>query len=176
MDMWPWLSHVTNCIPFFWPFCIMDLNRFSTLHSCWKIQFLELFPCSRIPKKNIAITSGWNYHVIIYGMHFEASDMFSMSCQCKDNFIGNPPFCKPECMRNSDCKLDKACVTNKCKDPCTNNCGLNTDCKVVNHRPICACLQGYTGDPFVSCNPLPITGNLGWLVIGLKLKQYLVVV
>ena len=84
-----------------------------------------------------------------------------VECQCKDNFIGNPPFCKPECMRNSDCKLDKACVTNKCKDPCTNNCGLNTDCKVVNHRPICACLQGYTGDPFVSCNPLPITGNFG---------------
>ena len=62
-------------------------------------------------------------------------------------------------MRNSDCKLDSACVTgNKCSDPCTDNCGLNTDCKVVNHRPVCACLPGYTGDPFVNCNPL-LPGN-----------------
>ena len=73
--------------------------------------------------------------------------------------MGNPPYCKPECMRNSDCKLDSACVTgNKCSDPCTDNCGLNTDCKVVNHRPVCACLPGYTGDPFVNCNPL-LPGN-----------------
>ena len=82
-----------------------------------------------------------------------------VDCQCIANFIGKPPYCKPECMRNSDCKLDKACVTNKCSDPCLNNCGLNSECKVVNHRPVCACLQTYTGDPFVSCNPLPLPGK-----------------
>ena len=82
-----------------------------------------------------------------------------VKCQCNDNFVGNPPYCKPECMRNSDCTLDSACVTgNKCSDPCTDNCGLNTDCKVVNHRPVCACLPGHTGDPFVNCNPL-LPGN-----------------
>ena len=88
-----------------------------------------------------------------------------VDCQCIDNFIGKPPYCKPECMRNSDCKLDKACVTNKCSDPCLNNCGLNSECKVVNHRPVCACLQTYTGDPFVSCNALPLPGKYEYFAL-----------
>ena len=86
--------------------------------------------------------------------------------------MGNPPYCKPECMRNSDCKLDSACVTgNKCSDPCTDNCGLNTDCKVVNHRPVCACLPGYTGDPFVNCNPLLPGNKLFSAHLFLKMKK-----
>lgn len=30
-------------------------------------------------------------------------------------------------------------------------CGLNAHCQIVNHNPICSCLSGFTGDPFVRC-------------------------
>jgi len=39
----------------------------------------------------------------------------------------------------------------KCKDPCVGSCGLNSECHVYNHIPQCTCLQGYVGNPFVSC-------------------------
>lgn len=39
----------------------------------------------------------------------------------------------------------------KCKDPCPGSCGLNAECYVQNHIPQCTCLQGYVGNPFVSC-------------------------
>lgn len=40
----------------------------------------------------------------------------------------------------------------KCKDPCVGSCGLNTECHVFNHIPQCTCLQGFVGNPFVSCH------------------------
>ena len=43
----------------------------------------------------------------------------------------------------------------KCKDPCRepdpNVCGSGAQCEVKNHKPICSCPRGFTGDPFVSC-------------------------
>lgn len=40
----------------------------------------------------------------------------------------------------------------KCKDPCIGSCGLNTECHVYNHIPQCTCLQGFVGNPFISCH------------------------
>jgi len=54
-------------------------------------------------------------------------------------------------MVSSECAQDKACVNQKCVDPCPGTCGLNARCQVVNHNPICSCSAGYTGDPFVRC-------------------------
>ena len=36
-------------------------------------------------------------------------------------------------------------------DPCPGSCGIEADCKVINHNPICTCPPGLTGDPFVKC-------------------------
>lgn len=72
-------------------------------------------------------------------------------CSCQTNYIGTPPSCHPECMVSSECAQDKACVNQKCVDPCPGTCGLNARCQVVNHNPICSCSAGYTGDPFVRC-------------------------
>lgn len=72
-------------------------------------------------------------------------------CSCQTNYIGTPPACHPECMVSSECAQDKACVNQKCVDPCPGTCGLNARCQVVNHNPICSCSAGYTGDPFVRC-------------------------
>lgn len=54
-------------------------------------------------------------------------------------------------MVSSECPQDKACVKQKCIDPCPGTCGVNGRCQVVNHNPICSCPPGYNGDPFVRC-------------------------
>lgn len=75
-------------------------------------------------------------------------------CSCMPNYIGSPPGCRPECVVSSDCPSNKACANEKCIDPCTNACGSNADCRVINHNPICNCKNFYTGDPFSRCIPL----------------------
>ncbi|VEN46221.1 unnamed protein product [Callosobruchus maculatus] len=72
-------------------------------------------------------------------------------CSCQANYIGTPPACRPECMVSSECPQNRACINNKCKDPCPGTCGINARCQVVNHNPICSCPQNYVGDPFVRC-------------------------
>jgi hypothetical protein len=72
-------------------------------------------------------------------------------CSCVPSYIGSPPNCRPECTISSDCALDKSCISLKCKDPCPGTCGFNARCQVINHSPICSCMSGYVGDPFVRC-------------------------
>lgn len=72
-------------------------------------------------------------------------------CSCIPGYVGNPPGCRPECVVSSECALDKACISQKCADPCPGTCGLNTRCNVINHSPICTCQNEYTGDPFTKC-------------------------
>lgn len=72
-------------------------------------------------------------------------------CSCQKNYIGSPPACRPECMVSSECPQNKACIKQKCQDPCVGTCGYNARCQVVSHNPICSCSPGFTGDPFVRC-------------------------
>lgn len=71
------------------------------------------------------------------------------------NYVGSPPNCRPECTINAECPSNKACMTEKCRDPCPGSCGANARCNVINHIPICTCPDGYTGDPFSNCYPKP---------------------
>lgn len=74
------------------------------------------------------------------------------SCTCIEDHFGNPyEGCRPECVLNSDCASNKACVRNKCVDPCPGTCGQNALCQVINHLPNCECLPGYQGDPYRYC-------------------------
>lgn len=75
------------------------------------------------------------------------------SCSCMPTYIGSPPNCRPECVVNTDCPSDLACITEKCRDPCQGSCGFNAECRVQNHMPICFCIDNYEGDPFTQCNP-----------------------
>lgn len=77
------------------------------------------------------------------------------SCSCLHNYIGAPPNCRPECTINSECTSNRACIREKCVDPCPGSCGVQAQCSVINHTPICTCIDGYKGDPFVSCQPAP---------------------
>lgn len=73
-------------------------------------------------------------------------------CSCQAGYIGMPPNCRAECVVSSDCTQDKACINQKCANPCApQTCADNAICKVVNHNPICSCTPGFTGDPFVRC-------------------------
>lgn len=73
------------------------------------------------------------------------------SCSCMSEFIGSPPYCKPECIINDECSNKLACINQKCKDPCVGSCGANAVCNVVTHTPMCTCAAGFTGDPFTQC-------------------------
>lgn len=77
------------------------------------------------------------------------------SCSCLENYIGIPPNCRPECVINADCSSEKACINEKCQDPCPGSCGLYTKCTVYDHIPVCTCEEGYTGDPFTICHRKP---------------------
>lgn len=77
------------------------------------------------------------------------------SCSCKISYIGSPPNCRPECSINSECSSNRACIHEKCQDPCPGSCGIYAVCNVINHMPICSCINGYTGDPFTICHQKP---------------------
>lgn len=73
-------------------------------------------------------------------------------CSCSPNYIGSPPSCRPECIVNSECSPQMACLNSRCSDPCPNTCGVEANCKTLNHNPICSCPNGYEGDPFSRCS------------------------
>lgn len=76
-------------------------------------------------------------------------------CSCLPTYVGSPPNCRPECVVSSECARDKACISQKCSDPCPGTCGTNANCRVNNHSPICTCRNEYTGDPFTRCFAIP---------------------
>lgn len=69
--------------------------------------------------------------------------------------MGSPPNCRPECTINPDCPSNRACINEKCSDPCPGSCGFGAICNVIHHIPACSCPEDFTGDPFNSCQPLP---------------------
>lgn len=77
------------------------------------------------------------------------------TCTCLENYIGSPPNCRPECTVDSECNSDRACLRQKCRDPCLGSCGIGAQCLVVNHMAVCLCPKGYTGDAFANCFPEP---------------------
>lgn len=58
----------------------------------------------------------------------------------------------PECIINTDCPRDRACFSQKCRDPCIGACGVNTICQTINHKPVCSCPSGFIGNPRVQCS------------------------
>lgn len=126
------ISHSPSCG------CLPDYTG-DPFSECYKIEIIQdvLTPCQPSPCGSNAICKEFNG---------------AGSCTCIESFIGNPyEGCRPECIINTDCPSNKACLQNKCQDPCPGACGLNAMCQVVNHAPSCSCLRSYTGDPFRHC-------------------------
>lgn len=76
------------------------------------------------------------------------------SCSCLPTFIGSSPNCRPDCRVNSDCPNNRACIKQKCTDPCVGLCGINALCQVTLHQARCTCPESYTGDPFTICSEI----------------------
>lgn len=78
-------------------------------------------------------------------------------CECLAGFSGSPMTsgCRPECVISADCARNRACVNNKCVDPCPGVCGYRAVCQVINHSPVCSCPQPLLGDPFTECKDQP---------------------
>lgn len=91
--------------------------------------------------------------------HCRASNHKSQ-CVCDLGYQGTPNdasigcnirvsnFCEKDdnCHSNQKCLLSKSGLF-ECFDVCTEVlCGPNAKCRALNHRPICECLPGYSGD------------------------------
>ncbi|KAJ6647058.1 hypothetical protein Bhyg_02276, partial [Pseudolycoriella hygida] len=77
------------------------------------------------------------------------------SCSCIPDYFGDPySGCRPECIQDSECDRTRACVNNKCVDPCIGVCGINAECRVQNHSPNCVCIPGFTGNPIGVCTQI----------------------
>lgn len=87
-------------------------------------------------------------------------------CSCPPGYVGSPyercvvqfdqppPIPRPECISDDECTYDKACINEKCLNPCIDgarSCGINSECRVQAHRPICVCRDGFTGNGINGC-------------------------
>ncbi|XP_022241756.1 fibrillin-1-like [Limulus polyphemus] len=83
----------------------------------------------------------------------------SLDTACAPGKICEDNKCVVGCRRDSDCTFDKACINSQCLDPCSvpNVCSRNTNCRPVVHRPLCTCKPGFTGQPYVSCQQVPVS-------------------
>ncbi|KAK9751237.1 hypothetical protein QE152_g5175 [Popillia japonica] len=92
------------------------------------------------------------------------------TCACQKGYEGDPlTYCKRlECVDNSECSSHLVCKQGRCIDPCDGMCGVNAQCQVHLHIPVCSCPAGYTGrpteycrrfDPSEICHPNPCGPN-----------------
>lgn len=92
------------------------------------------------------------------------------TCACLRGYEGDPlNYCKRlECLDNSECGSHLVCQQGRCVNPCTDMCGINAQCEVHLHVPVCSCPAGYTGrptehcrrfDPSEICHPNPCGPN-----------------
>lgn len=116
------------------------------LTKCYPIMKDQISPCAQTPCGPYSNCKESNGHAI---------------CSCLPQYIGSPPACRPECMVNSECPPQKACFNKKCVDPCIDNCGINAECRVINHNAICSCQNNQIGDPFVRCIVEPSKHSFG---------------
>lgn len=119
----------------------------TTLHcDILHVELTGMFPTAPQPlPKNPCVPSPCGQYSMCRAVDNHAA------CSCQPNYIGAPPSCRPECLVSADCPQNRACINQKCADPCPGTCGVNARCQVVNHNPICSCAPGFTGDPFARC-------------------------
>ena len=60
------------------------------------------------------------------------------------------------CSSDFECPPTQACENRKCLNPCSTNnpCAPVATCTVQNHKAMCRCPVGMTGDPYRRCEPI----------------------
>lgn len=123
------INHIPNC------YCNEGFTG-NPLTKCYPIVQSPISPCSKMP----------------CGPYSNCKETNGIAvCSCLPQYIGTPPACRPECMVNSECPSNRACIRNSCKDPCEGICGEGAKCRTINHNAICSCPNNQVGDPFVKC-------------------------
>lgn len=61
------------------------------------------------------------------------------------------------CKSSESCTLSESCVNELCTSPC--NCGVDAECHVQNHHPVCVCKPGFSGNPQYGCFKLECQSN-----------------
>lgn len=74
-------------------------------------------------------------------------------CFCNTGFVGNGVVgCqRGECLSDSECPTNRACIDYACQNPCVGQCGANAECNPRNHIAVCTCPDGYQGDALSQC-------------------------
>lgn len=80
-------------------------------------------------------------------------------CECPvDTYIDHNGGCLPiiqsstQCTDDTNCPDNQKCVRGSCIDACKiDMCGLNAQCLPSNHRGICSCAAGYSGNAHIEC-------------------------
>lgn len=128
-----------------WSFILAELNYMAKAHNWFLFKFTAIEPVVTDPCQP-SPCGQYSQCRVINGQAV---------CSCLPTYIGSPPSCRPECLTNSECAIQLACINQKCVDPCANICGSHAICRVIRHNPICSCQNGFTGDPFSNCYPVP---------------------
>ncbi|QQP34980.1 Putative LOC101893139, partial [Caligus rogercresseyi] len=87
-----------------------------------------------------------------------------MTCVCPDGYVKDenegcktlPPIVSG-CRKNDECPESNSCINAICRDPCA--CGLNANCKIIDHQPVCTCAPGFYGDPEIECTERVCTSD-----------------
>jgi len=76
-------------------------------------------------------------------------------CRCVTGYVPDGHTingCKPQCISDFECPDEFQCVAQKCERACRpGSCGHSAECKARNHKPVCECPDGYTGNAAVGC-------------------------
>ncbi len=132
-----------KCTPLPTPECVYDgdcpVSRVCLREKC-EVACNAFNPCKSPAKCNL----------------IETTPVKTLVCSCPDGYITNgqgacvtlPPLVSG-CENDDECSESDACINALCKDPCA--CGLNANCQVINHRPICTCNPNFYGNPEIEC-------------------------
>ena len=128
----------TNCHP-----KPPETRKLVFLEENFNVNMFITFPATKPPKTDPCNICGTN------------TNCNNGICTCIAEYHGNPhQGCRPECVLNNDCVHTKACIRQKCSDPCPGTCGQNSLCSVINHIPMCSCPNSFTGNAFISCTEI----------------------
>ncbi|KAJ8664368.1 hypothetical protein QAD02_006030 [Eretmocerus hayati] len=90
-----------------------------------------------------------------------------LQCLCSPSDSNMTPDCRMRplipnsyCFVPDDCPNHQMCVKEKCRNPCDNvTCGMNAECFVKDHEPVCLCKNGFKGDPYLWCETTKLENN-----------------
>ena len=85
-------------------------------------------------------------------------------CECPPGLSGNPEVACVflGCRSDAECPPKQACINSECANPCheRNPCKAPAECRVYNHRAICACPPGYVEDTPLTCKSKYFKGRI----------------